>query len=427
MGRGLGVVLALVVAGCFVDTGGGASATKDAMNEVTSGDAGATSGELPGGSTCAGACLSGETTAPAPTTSGEEVTGSSTSADATTGGPTGAGPGVFMQDAPLNLPGAYAPVAGRFDADMLGDLVVTSRDLMAPNLYVLHGPTIDVPETIMSVAATAIEMVDFDGDLDLDLMIVAPGNPAHAHMYRQDMGLVKIGQIGLPTNCVAPRELGFAYLNDDTEVDAVLACDAAGVIVLPGEGNGMFAGALQIDVEGAAGGITAADVGGTTAADIVYIDTGKHTVVFLAGVGDFLPNMDQTATFPVEMPTGITVGHVDMDAYADVAVSSATGTCPVILGSADAPVAGAPYACGAGALDIHLPDLDVDGIVDVVTVHGQELHVGFGLGDGTFSAPDVYPGGPNSIQAGIVDVDGDGRLDIAVTAQDTLTLYRQVP
>ena len=414
------VVLSLVVAGCFVDTGGGASATN--AGESTS-EPGVTSGG-PGEGTCAGACVPGGTTTQAAMGTGEG-TGGSTGEDAGET-VTGAPGSMFVQGGTLSVPGAYAPVAVSFNGDSYEDLVVTSRDVMAPNLYVLLGPGFAEPMIVEGGASTAMETANFDGDGDGDLLLARPGAPADAHTFLWDGELKGGTQVALSDGCMAPREVGFSDFDADGQLDGVIACDQAGVIVLPGVGVGLFGAPVQIAVDGAAGAVAIADVIGTPFPDIVYADTVKNTVVVLPGTGTFEPDVQAMVVFPVMMPTAITIGQIDTDGTPDIAVSAAVGGCPVFLSMGGAPVVGEAYACGSDARDVHVPDLDGDGLPDIVTVHGDALHVGRGLGDGTFTGPEVYAAMPGSIQAAILDFDGDARRDIAVTSPDAVTLFLQV-
>jgi hypothetical protein len=85
------------------------------------------------------------------------------------------------------------------------------------------------------------------------------------------------------------------------------------------------------------------------------------------------------------------------------------------------PLFGTPalFATTSGAYDLALADLDGDNKLDVIitTPGTYDVNVGFGVGDGTFTAiPSIAVSGNGSGPSGVVvlDVTGDGKKDIVV-------------
>ena len=78
-----------------------------------------------------------------------------------------------------------------------------------------------------------------------------------------------------------------------------------------------------------------------------------------------------------------------------------------------------PFQISAGPHALAGGDLDEDGIVDLVTTHytpygaRNVINVLRGLGDGTFAPEVVYAVGQGPMDVVVVDLDGDGHLDIA--------------
>jgi len=101
---------------------------------------------------------------------------------------------------------------------------------------------------------------------------------------------------------------------------------------------------------------------------------------------------------------------------------------------AEPPTLGAPvtYSCGTSATDMALVDVSGDGRLDLITLHGGDpgsFHVAINNGDGGFGAYLPYDTKADPRALAIVDVDGDTRMDIAVVSPATgnLTIFRGMP
>ncbi len=427
------VVLSLALAGCFIDNGGGVTGPGASTGAATTGDPGVTSGDAgetsedpsATGSTCAGAC--GGTSDPTtPTGTGDATTGGPTTVDPTGETTTGDVHPTFTPEGNLFLAGAYALARGRYDADDLDDLVVASRDLMTSKLYVVHGAFFMADEFDVGAAISVIAP-DLDGDGDSDIVAGRPGAPAAALTFTWDAG-VTVGQaIALPGDCVAPRQLAYGLINPDMHVDVLVACEGAGILILPGLNGGTFGMPLQLDTGGSAVGVALADVTGEGFLDIIYLDATNATTVVVRGAGTLNFGANKTTEFPLDTPTAVAVEDIDGDGFLDFVVATETTGCATFRGGDSAPTVGPMYACGGKPQDIALADLDADDIADVVTVHGGELHIGHGVGDGTFSASQIVPAGVQPARVAVGDFNGDLRMDIAVTGLDSLMLLMQSP
>jgi hypothetical protein len=201
-----------------------------------------------------------------------------------------------------------------------------------------------------------------------------------------------------------------------------------------GRGDGTFRpGPLPAGGVGIPALIAAGDMNGDGAADLVLYDsvpypTDDH-VYLLRGAGD------GTFGAPVELGAGrsialLSLDDVDGDGHLDV-VRIEEGRVTVWPGRGDGTVATAAGAVSSGApmrpLAMVAADLDGDGRLDLAITGDDDSVVAMrGAGDGTFSVAQSVPTatGPAALAAG--DLDGDGRLDLVVgtAGEATLTVLR---
>lgn len=425
------VGLSLALAGCFIDNGGGVTGPGASTSAATTGDPGVTSGDAgetgedppATGSTCAGAC--GGTSEPtAPTETGDATTGGPTTVDPTSETTTGDVHPIFTPAGNLFLAGAYALARGSYDEDDLDDLVVASRDLMEPRLYVVHGGFFQADEFDVG-AAISVVAPDLDGDGDSDIVAGRPGAPAVVHSFMWDAKVEGGAAIALPANCLAPRQLAHGLIDADSHVDALVACEGAGILILPGLNDGTFAAPQQLGTSGSVVGVALADVTADGFLDVIYLDATNAIAVVVRGAGSLDFDANKMSQFAVDAPSALATSDLDGDGFLDFVVASELAGCATFRGSDGAPIIGPIHACGEEPQDIALADLDADGFPDVVTVHSGELHIGYGAGDGTFSASDIVPAGEQPARVAVGDFNGDLRPDIAVTGLNSLMLLLQ--
>jgi hypothetical protein len=122
-------------------------------------------------------------------------------------------------------------------------------------------------------------------------------------------------------------------------------------------------------------------------------------------------------------PWAVAVGDLNNDGEADVAVANycnpsgcSTGLLTVRLGNGDGTFRPAKvYGSGRDPWSIALGDFNRDGKLDVV-VAGDSLTIYLGHGDGTFDLVGSYsPGGYGEESVVVADLNGDAKLDLAVS------------
>ena len=123
-----------------------------------------------------------------------------------------------------------------------------------------------------------------------------------------------------------------------------------------------------------------------------------------------------TATFTV----GVTANGADSDPSNNTAVETTT-VQPMIGGTVCAsPTLSGPTILPAGtttgAADINVGDLNGDGRPDLVTsmANANAVAVYLANASGGYGAATLYPAGTQPIDAVLVDLNGDGKLDLAI-------------
>jgi len=222
--------------------------------------------------------------------------------------------------------------------------------------------------------------------------------------------------------------------NNDGKLDIIVA-SGPNVYVLAGNGDGTFGTA-----HGSAGpansvvtGIHVADVNGDGKQDLII--NGKRGTTGL--VATMLGNGDGSFQAPVETDftgaasSSTVVGDFNGDGILDVALVSA-GSVRTLLGNGDGTFhmsATSSFVTYSGRDGIAAADFDGDGKLDlIITAYDPFSSTGYnfvgflkGLGDGTFN--DIVPvtgssaNFVGSITAAVGDFNGDGKLDIATAIQ----------
>jgi len=290
----------------------------------------------------------------------------------------------------------------------------------------------------------SVTSADFDGDGRADL--------ATANLSSNDVSvLLNDGAGGFRAEVRhpvgdSPTWITSGDVNGDGKADLVTANLGGGTVsVLLGDGHGGFAAAQDFGVgEGfqTPYAVTLGDANGDGKLDIATANTNiandSASVLLGDGTGQFGPAlMMPVGDQGVFSPQGVVLADVTGDGKADLVTANlAADNLSLFVGDGAGGFAAATHiATGPGPTMVAAADVTGDGKVDLVVLNQPEQAVEVLVGDGAggFSIPSSYAIYPEVEQMefkpwpwgmAVVDVDGDGKLDIvtANTQNDTVSV-----
>jgi hypothetical protein len=330
-------------------------------------------------------------------------------------------------------PSVFLPLAiADFDRDGKLDVASGNGNLTA---WLATAPGQLGAASIYPVAAAAAQLVaaDFTDDGAVDLLTGDPGTSVSPHLYRNDgHGQFVAGTpINGPPVPATSGPMCVADLNADGHADFVMEGASGQLLYYRGNGDGTFgtaaAPAPDVAAVGApGGGVQAADLSGDGAVDLVVAFAGSPLQIGVLAGGPPYGFRTMTTTPVLDAVTGAPIagGHdawaiadMDGDARPDVVLGTSAGIVVARNRGLGVPWSGISNAEGGAVAEVALGDLDGDGDQDVLAEvwNGGGYAVRAFRNDGT-----GHLGPPVAINVGqgrfrIVDLDGDGRLDVVIT------------
>jgi hypothetical protein len=268
--------------------------------------------------------------------------------------------------------------------------------------------------------------VDFDRDGTIDLV----STDAVLHGVGGGSFAPARGFSGYPSS-VGGFALAVADLDRDGRPDIATATSTPdSVSVFLQRPDGAVAPAVSYPLPGTVTDVAATDLDGDGAPELVLPLCSGDQVLVLHNRGDgtFDPTLAYTARsasngFPFEVkPAAIAAGDLDGDGAPDVVTANEFGTVSVLLNDGNGALrAATEFPAGlvipGGEAELLLADLTGDGKLDILVAADTTVTVLPGNGDGTFGAPvrTTVSDIGRIAAAALADLDGDGRLDIAVS------------
>lgn len=360
-----------------------------------------------------------------------------------------------------------------------GDVLTLGGRAFLPGAQVLFGGAVIKPAEVLSPESLRVTVPAWPGDPGaIALTVVNPDGERAIrhdafHYYALELGLSRTPR--LPAE---PRAVATADLNKDGAADVVVATSSpAGLSVLWGRGDGSLGPAQRLPGGSDPVSLLLVDVSGDGQADLVVGDAGSRVLRVWAGrsAGRFIAAGEAPVGCP---PASLAALDLDGDGLLDVAVgcgdgsgevrtlhnTSATGpgagmvrfaaaqrtpagsgevalaaadldgdgrrdllaaartagTVTPLLARAGALQAGDPLVACSEPVAIAAADLDRDGLLEaVVACRGDRsvrlLSVGSG-GRLVARGRSELTAAPSDVA--LLDLDGDGRLDVAATTED---------
>jgi FG-GAP-like repeat len=200
------------------------------------------------------------------------------------------------------------------------------------------------------------------------------------------------------------------------------------VTILLGDGHGSFQAANNIDPGGhLPTSVAVGDFNGDGHPDLVVTNFNDSSVSILLGDSSGT-HFNQASNSPISVgarPTWVAVADFNGDGILDLAVSNAdAGTVSILIGNnangkGDGTfhaASGSPISVGLRPISLAIADLDGDGKLDLAVLDFTNSTVSIlkGNGDGTFMTPVGYGVGGHPFSLVVADFNKDGKPDLAV-------------
>ena len=244
---------------------------------------------------------------------------------------------------------------------------------------------------------------DFDGDGDGDLITTGDD---HTVVWFQNNGNFTPEDLDPDGG----DSIVIGDIDGDGDLDVVAADDDDDLLLLIGDGTGEFEdGEIEIEVGGA---LLLEDLDGDGDLDLFVGNEGSGEPHFLMGVnGQLIP----LAAHPIPGPgvSGAVVGDFDRDGIIDIALSRENGDVEVWLGEGGFAFSSSGATIATSATSIETADLDSDGALDLVILADGSIIGCFNAGSGNFSLPTPLTDWQISLTGGfgLGDFDLDGDID----------------
>ena len=361
-------------------------------------------------------------------------------------------PGVYYAaassggESPANL-FPYAATVADVNGDGKNDIVVTNYD--AADITILTGNgdgTVNVPDTGYAVGGDfpyypAI-VADFNGDGKADIVQI---DDAYNYAYLQGYGdgtfRAAVDYYSAISDGSWPESVTVAAgdFNGDGFTDfAVGTCcsPSTGITIFLSRGDGSLQHGVSYGTEGNSNGnmlnVAVADFNGDGKLDVAAVDSTNGLVQIFNGVGDgtFTVGSSYSTDEGDGLPWGIVTGDFNNDQHTDIAVvNQGSPDVAVLLNDGSGGFTVATYGLSTTAFAIAAGDINGDGVLDLLVplnngTAGVAVLLGDSVNPGAFKPETdvaLVNGAAtyrNPAYITVADLNGDGKLDFAVTIDD---------
>lgn len=285
-----------------------------------------------------------------------------------------------------------------------------------------------VPTTVTSLRLEYLNGDVVIGRFEIPVEVVAGqvavlSDPAWLNVLGPDPSFSQGGSVATGTG---PTGVAAGDFNNDGRPDVAVAnSEDDGVTIHLGDGNGSFGAPTAIATGNIAFNVVVGDLNGDANQDLVVANYGNEMAMETGDISILLGNGDGTFTAAPTLtaenqPIATAIADFNGDGDNDLAICNYESmSISTFIGNGDGTF-GAPtnITVGPRPHDVIAADLNNDGRVDLAVANegfglgGGDASTLLGNGDGTFGAPAFFPTGRNPRNADVVDVNGDGILDM---------------
>ena len=350
----------------------------------------------------------------------------------------GNGSGSFHGHSTVGIPLPIAYAMGDFNGDGKLDVAIASEDgrVITVLLGDGNGGFSSPATTSLNLLPTSMAVGDVNGDGILDVVIGSFESNQVGVLLGNGDGTFKPPQF--IASGVAGTQIQLADLNHDGKLDVGYLSGTSGpstVMTQLGNGDGTFGAPASFTIAGTTNTTTFAfaDLDGDGTLDVVVSGYAGSSWQAYVGHGNGNGTFSLLGGTPLPTaPTNLVIGDFNEDGHPDVAgngsVSSGGGDLMVLLGNGSGSFSAPLIFASDGTGPLATGDWNSDGHLDLVLANTFQASITTPMGDGHghFTAP-VRPNlAPSPVNAVAADVNGDGKMDLVVVNQNTLTSLREV-
>ena len=274
---------------------------------------------------------------------------------------------------------------------------------------------------------------DIDGDGNTDLAVAGSGfRPISILLGDGTGGFSAAPGSPIWINGQQPLAITAADLNADGNVDLAVPTLPDRVVILLGDGASGFSPAPEqsVLVGSHPSSVAVADFNGDLKADLAVANGESKELSIL--LGDGVGGFGAASSVPVPMgPQSLAVADLNRDGKPDLAVASRySPSLTILLGDGLGSFNASHFAVGRGATSVVVADFDTDGKLDVAVANPASNGVTVRLGDGAGGFREVGDSpfaGPSAWSLAADELNGDGKVDLAVGEAGKIEILLQAP